>query len=349
MGEGYPDRFYGETPATMDAILPTCWTHREPEPSLAGLDAAADAMGIASAGTAPPSAPSTSRSTTSSAGGRPAGPRIRGLSADLPPTDFTLGIDAPDVVAERARRASDFPALKIKCGGPSDIATLRAVRGVFDGPIRVDANTGWTPGERGRPDPELIDLGVELIEQPFPARAYRDMAWLQERSDLPIVADEAASFREDLVALDRAHRRYQREAGQGRRDRPAHRMLGRPARWASARSSAAWRRRRSRSRLRGRGLARGLGRPRRQPAPRGRSVRRHGARCRQALATLRRTGTGSPADRLTRMRVVDSRIVYRNRYPAIRNEVVSATTICRQSLDAGDRGCWSPSASGRPG
>lgn len=36
------------------------------------------------------------------------------------------------------------------------------------------------------------------------------------------------------------------------------------------------------------------------------------------------------------MRVIDSRVVYRNAYPAIRNEVVSATTICRQRLD-GDR------------
>ena len=33
------------------------------------------------------------------------------------------------------------------------------------------------------------DLGVELIEQPFPARAYRDLGWLQERSSIPIVAE----------------------------------------------------------------------------------------------------------------------------------------------------------------
>ena len=69
---------------------------------------------------------------------------LLGLSADLPPTDFTIGIDEPAVVAERARRAADFPALKIKVGGPADLATLRAVREVYAGPIRVDANTGWT-------------------------------------------------------------------------------------------------------------------------------------------------------------------------------------------------------------
>ncbi len=127
---------------------------------------------------------------------------LRGLPAESPPTDFTIGIDEPEVVAERARRAADFPALKIKCGGPDDLATLRAVRAVFDGPIRVDANTGWTRSTAQTILPELVELGVELIEQPFPARAYRDLAWLQERSSLPIVADESRVLPEDLEALE---------------------------------------------------------------------------------------------------------------------------------------------------
>ena len=125
-----------------------------------------------------------------------------GLPGDIPPTDFTLGIDEPAVVAERARRASTFPALKIKVGGPSDVATLEAVRAVYDRPIRVDANTGWTRASAAELLPRLIDLGVELIEQPFPARALRDLAWLQDRSELPIVADESAVFLEDLVSLE---------------------------------------------------------------------------------------------------------------------------------------------------
>jgi L-alanine-DL-glutamate epimerase-like enolase superfamily enzyme len=37
---------------------------------------------------------------------------IRDLPAVAPPTDFTIGIDEPAIVAERARRAADFPALK---------------------------------------------------------------------------------------------------------------------------------------------------------------------------------------------------------------------------------------------
>jgi L-alanine-DL-glutamate epimerase-like enolase superfamily enzyme len=126
---------------------------------------------------------------------------LLGLSRDIAPTDFTMGLDEPAVVAERARRAARFPALKIKLGGPSDLETLEAVRSVYGGPIRVDANTGWTRDDAERLLPELVRLGVELIEQPFTARAYDDLAWLQERSPLPIVADESLVFAEDLRPL----------------------------------------------------------------------------------------------------------------------------------------------------
>ena len=118
----------------------------EPEPSADGLARAGDGLRPRrSPTTAARSAPSTSPSTTSPA----RSPACRstgcsGCSDEIPPTDFTLGIDEPAVVAERAARAARFPALKIKVGGRSDLATLEAVRGVYDGPIRVDANTGWT-------------------------------------------------------------------------------------------------------------------------------------------------------------------------------------------------------------
>jgi L-Ala-D/L-Glu epimerase len=126
---------------------------------------------------------------------------LLGLTADLPPTDFTIGIDTPAVVAERASRAAHFPALKIKVGGPSDLATLEAVRAVFGGPIRVDANTGWALDDAIALLPDLQRLGVELIEQPFRAGRLDLLRQLQEQSALPIVADESAVTIEDLDAL----------------------------------------------------------------------------------------------------------------------------------------------------
>jgi L-alanine-DL-glutamate epimerase-like enolase superfamily enzyme len=127
--------------------------------------------------------------------------QLIGTSDQLPPTDYSLGIDEPAVVAERARRVAHFPALKIKVGGPADIETLEAVRGVFSGALRVDANTGWQPEQAAALIPELARLGVELIEQPFPARQLPQLRWLRERSSLPILADESAVFEADLEML----------------------------------------------------------------------------------------------------------------------------------------------------
>jgi len=203
LGEGYPDRYYGETPDTMDVVIPLLLAAiGEPEADAVGLAAADAAMdrAIRGHGAAKCALDIALHDLFGKVMGLPVHEML-GLSADVPPTDFTLGLDEPAVVAERARRAADFPALKIKCGGPADVATLRAVREVYAGPIRVDANTGWTRAVAQTLLPDLVELGVELIEQPFPARAYRDLGWLQERSSLPIVADESAGMPEDLDAL----------------------------------------------------------------------------------------------------------------------------------------------------
>lgn len=203
VGEGYPDRFYGETPDTMSAVFPLLIKAIGAiEPTAEGLAEAADAMdrAIRGHGAAKCALDIALHDLVGKVAGAPVH-ELLGLSADLPPTDFTIGIDAPEVVAGRARRAASFPALKIKLGGPGDLATLEAVRDVYDGPIRVDANTGWTPEGAIAILPDLERLGVELIEQPFPARRLDQLRWLQERSSLPIVADESCVLPEDLEGL----------------------------------------------------------------------------------------------------------------------------------------------------
>ncbi len=209
IGEGYPDRYYGETPATMAAIFPYLVSRIGDDAidyTTAGAGDALDRIGQAMAdgirwnGAARCALDIALHDLVGKVVGSPVHALIR-LPPRIPPTDFTIGIDEPEIVGLRASRAADFPALKIKLGGPQDLATLRAVRAVFGGPIRVDANTGWTRDDAERLLPEIVELGVELIEQPFAARAYRDLAWLQERSPIPIVADESAVTDEDLEAL----------------------------------------------------------------------------------------------------------------------------------------------------
>jgi L-alanine-DL-glutamate epimerase-like enolase superfamily enzyme len=202
-GEGFPDAYYGETPDTMAAVFPLLLDAiGDIDFTPDGLLAAGGAMdrAIRGHGAAKCAVDIALHDVAAQVAGVPVH-RLLGMSADIPATDFTIGIDDPAVVAERARRAAHFPALKIKVGGPDDLATLEAVREVYDGPIRVDANTAWTTDVALRLLPELERLGVVLVEQPFPARRLDQLGWLQERSSLPIVADESAVAIEDLDAL----------------------------------------------------------------------------------------------------------------------------------------------------
>ena len=203
LGEGCPDAYYGETPATMTAVFPLLLEAvGTPRWTVEGLAEAGERMDAAlgSNGAAKCALDIALHDLAARLAGRPLHVFL-GLPAEIPPTDFSLGIDAPEVVAERARRAAGFPALKIKVGGPADLATLEAVRAVFAGPIRVDANTAWTLEGALAILPELERLGIELIEQPFPARRYDLLRALQERSPLPVVADESAVTIADLDPL----------------------------------------------------------------------------------------------------------------------------------------------------
>jgi L-alanine-DL-glutamate epimerase-like enolase superfamily enzyme len=203
LGEGYPDRYYGETVETMAAVMPLLSDAvGEVEASLAGLMAAGERMDrtIAHHGGAKCALDVALHDLVGKVLGRPIADLLE-LPGPIPPTDFTLGLDEPELVAARAERAARFPALKIKVGGPSDLATLEAVRSVYSGPLRVDANTGWQPEAAAALLPELERLGVELIEQPFPAHRLDQLAWLQERSPLPIIADESAVTIRDLQGL----------------------------------------------------------------------------------------------------------------------------------------------------
>jgi L-alanine-DL-glutamate epimerase-like enolase superfamily enzyme len=209
-GEGYPDAFYGESPETMKKAWPELFQLTEGfEFELESLEEARFALAnlvdqwaaaMPGNGAAKCALDVAFHDLAAKALGIPLWDLL-GLSAEIPPTDFSLGIDEPAVVAERAARAADFPALKIKVGGPSDIETLRAVRGVYAGPIRVDANTGWTLSDAEAMLPELADLGVELIEQPFPKDRFDDLASFQAISPLPLVADESCVVDADLDRL----------------------------------------------------------------------------------------------------------------------------------------------------
>lgn len=125
--------------------------------------------------------------------------RLFGLDPDrAPPTSFTIAMDEPAAMADQAR-ASGLPILKLKVGSEGDLARLEAVRAARpDARIRVDANGGWTPEAARRLLPELVRLGVALLEQPLPPEERAAYAELSGRG-LPLFADEPIKSVRDVV------------------------------------------------------------------------------------------------------------------------------------------------------
>jgi L-alanine-DL-glutamate epimerase-like enolase superfamily enzyme len=126
--------------------------------------------------------------------------RLLGLSRTAPPTSYTIGIDTLEGTRGRARRARGYRALKVKVGGPDDLARLEAVRAESDAPLRVDANEGWTLEQARELVPALVELGVELIEQPFPAGDLDSFKALREVEPRPpVVVDEGCHDLRDVA------------------------------------------------------------------------------------------------------------------------------------------------------
>ncbi len=130
--------------------------------------------------------------------------KIWGLNPKrTPDTSFTIGIDKPEVVKSKTAEASAFKILKVKLGKGHDREMITAVRSVTNMPLCADVNQGWTDRQ------EALDMvhwlkeqGVVFIEQPMSKTASADIAWLTQRSPLPVIADEAFQTVADLEKVN---------------------------------------------------------------------------------------------------------------------------------------------------
>ena len=127
--------------------------------------------------------------------------QLAGLAAPKPLiTAYSLSLDTPAIMQAKAAENAARPLLKVKLGGEGDLERIRAVRaGAPKSTIIVDANEGWTPDSYAELAPELLALGVALVEQPLPAwddAALKDMA-----RPLPVCADEACHDTASLAQM----------------------------------------------------------------------------------------------------------------------------------------------------
>jgi L-alanine-DL-glutamate epimerase-like enolase superfamily enzyme len=138
-----------------------------------------------------------------------AGKRVWELAGSAAPpvatTCYTLSLGAPESMLEKAREAAHRPLLKVKLGGDGDAERIAAVRqGAPQSRLVVDANEAWTEANLAANAAACASAGVELIEQPLPAKA--DEALKDFRSPVTLCADESVHAPDTLPAVAAKYR-----------------------------------------------------------------------------------------------------------------------------------------------
>lgn len=115
-------------------------------------------------------------------------------------TVFTLGLGSEADTRRKARDARRYPLLKLKCDAERHVDVVRWVREEHPhARIAVDANQSWSRELLERVLPKLVELRVEMVEQPV--KRYEDVQLAGIVSPLPLAADESCTDRSSLAAL----------------------------------------------------------------------------------------------------------------------------------------------------
>ncbi len=120
-------------------------------------------------------------------------------TASVPPSNYTIGIDTVEVMAQKLNEMPGWPVYKIKLGTDRDLEIVRELRKHTDARFRIDANCGWTADQAIELSAPLKELGVEFLEQPLPAADRDGAAKLFEHSALPVIADESCITEADVA------------------------------------------------------------------------------------------------------------------------------------------------------
>jgi L-alanine-DL-glutamate epimerase-like enolase superfamily enzyme len=122
-------------------------------------------------------------------------------AADAALTAFTISLNPPEKMAEDAGANSTAPLLKLKLGGDeADLARVEGVRKAAPkARLIIDANESWSAPHYREVVPHFKELGVELIEQPFPEADDNVLKDLDH--PIPVYADESCHTSVDIARL----------------------------------------------------------------------------------------------------------------------------------------------------
>ncbi|GLW94218.1 dipeptide epimerase [Actinokineospora globicatena] len=117
-------------------------------------------------------------------------------------TARTIGLGEPAGESAKALVEQGFTVVKVKAGGPDDVARVAEVRSAAqDARIMVDPNGGWTPDEAVRLLERMEPSRVDVVEQPIAPGQRARLAWVTARSMVPVVADEDVETVADVAEL----------------------------------------------------------------------------------------------------------------------------------------------------
>lgn len=123
-------------------------------------------------------------------------------AADCGESSYTIGIADNEGILKRVADAAQYPILKVKLGTDRDMKIIRVVRDAApDKRLRVDANAAWTASHAIRMIDFLADNGVEFVEQPVAQHDIEGFKFVRARSKLPIFADESCLVATDVPKL----------------------------------------------------------------------------------------------------------------------------------------------------
>ena len=204
-GEGAPNARYGEEREPDIALLTDFAPEIADLEGPAGVEAFCESLAAAGV---PALRAGLSAAAWDLAGKQAGEPvwRMLGLGRPSVRTSYTIAIGAPDEMLAQARAASAYGTLKVKLGFDGDLDVARRLKlELPDVTFRYDANEGWGRERAASALAVLEDLDAELVEQPLPAADAEGMAWLKDRTHVPLLADEAVLTLDDLDAVGDAY------------------------------------------------------------------------------------------------------------------------------------------------
>tara|TARA_B100000678_G_scaffold200265_1_gene168342 strand:+ start:192 stop:1364 length:1173 start_codon:yes stop_codon:yes gene_type:complete len=138
---------------------------------------------------------------------RPVHDLFGGAQIDRIPTARVLPLSDIDTISDLVRRLMERGVTAFRCklgdGIDRDFAIVEAVRNLIGptGRLRVDYNQAYSPARALASITAIAPFGIDFAEQPVRADDFAGMAWLQSRTEIPIMAHEGAFGLRDLAAL----------------------------------------------------------------------------------------------------------------------------------------------------